>query len=335
MTMRNVRLPEPLGSTSALGIGCASLGSRISRRAGLSALARAHDAGIRWFDVAPSYGDGEAESLLGTFVQGRRSELHICTKVGILPARSSPLLHMAKPVMRSIVAAFPAIRGHVARVRPAPVHQRVDGRMVMSSINASLARLRCDHVDVLALHDASPEDVVREDVLRALERAVSDGKARAVAVASSGEACRAAVNEALPYALVQFANNPFERTLEDLRAAGGRPVGFVTHSVFGTSGALQRLERILAASPDQRAVLTGAGYNGPIGRMASDFLADYAFSTNSSGVTLVSSFGSAHLATNVERVAAPPPRAFVLDLATHLLKSPADHASATSGVWTT
>ena len=74
---------------SAIGMGCASLGSRVGRREGLKALARAYDAGITWFDVAPSYGDAEAETILGEFVQGRRDKIRICTKVGIRPPRTT------------------------------------------------------------------------------------------------------------------------------------------------------------------------------------------------------------------------------------------------------
>src|SRR5262249_28655811 len=61
--IRNVSLPGMRIEASALGFGCASLGSRVSASHGLSALARAHEAGINWFDIAPAYGAGEAEAI--------------------------------------------------------------------------------------------------------------------------------------------------------------------------------------------------------------------------------------------------------------------------------
>src|SRR5258708_34049436 len=86
------------GARSAIGMGCASLGSRVGRREGLRALNRAYDAGVTWFDVAPSYGDAEAETILGEFVQGRRDKIKLSTKVGIRPAPTPLVMRVAKPI---------------------------------------------------------------------------------------------------------------------------------------------------------------------------------------------------------------------------------------------
>ena len=56
--MRMVRVPRLDRDVSAIGFGCASLGSRISAADGRRAIARALDLGLTWFDVAPPYGDG-------------------------------------------------------------------------------------------------------------------------------------------------------------------------------------------------------------------------------------------------------------------------------------
>src|SRR6516164_2614071 len=69
------------------GIETASLGSRISPKVGLDALARAHEAGVAWYDLAPAYGAGEAESIFSRFLAGRRERLSILTKVGLAPPR--------------------------------------------------------------------------------------------------------------------------------------------------------------------------------------------------------------------------------------------------------
>jgi aryl-alcohol dehydrogenase-like predicted oxidoreductase len=63
-------------NVSVLGFGCASLGSRIGARPGLLALEQAFDAGISWYDVAPSYGDGNAEAILGNFLVSDPLQLH-------------------------------------------------------------------------------------------------------------------------------------------------------------------------------------------------------------------------------------------------------------------
>src|SRR5689334_14528424 len=87
--MRRIPVANLENGASIVGMGCASLGSRVGRHDGLKALNRALEVGITWFDVAPSYGDAEAENIIGKFAQGKRSKIQICTKVGILPARRS------------------------------------------------------------------------------------------------------------------------------------------------------------------------------------------------------------------------------------------------------
>src|SRR5882757_6399390 len=73
---------EALGRrVSGVGLGCASLDSRIGVRKGLEALERAYEAGIAWYDVAPSYGDAMAESTLGEFASRKRDSVYVCTRL--------------------------------------------------------------------------------------------------------------------------------------------------------------------------------------------------------------------------------------------------------------
>ncbi|MFX6040902.1 aldo/keto reductase, partial [Acinetobacter baumannii] len=58
-----------------LGFGCAPMLGRVGRKDSLRALAIAYDNGIRHFDVARSYGFGEAEALLGEFLAGKRQHV--------------------------------------------------------------------------------------------------------------------------------------------------------------------------------------------------------------------------------------------------------------------
>src|ERR1700682_229903 len=191
-------------------MGCASLGSRISRRDGLIALNRALDAGVTWFDVAPSYGDAEAEGILGEFVRGRRHKVQICTKTGILPSPTSFAMRAAKPILRSAVATFPFLRKYVTRARPAAAKIPITAEMIFSSIDASLRRINTDHVDVFALHGAEADEVARDDVIAALERLVRLGKAKAISIASSLECGLLGATSSDIYKIIQVTNNPFE-----------------------------------------------------------------------------------------------------------------------------
>lgn len=169
---------------SPIGFGCASLGSRISGRHGQRMIARALDAGINWFDVAPAYGDGRAETLLGQALARRsRESIHICTKVGIAPRQVGPVLRAAKPVIRGLLKGVPRLRERLARQRPA-IRTPVRPEQIETSLIASLKTLKTDYVDLLLLHDPAPEDAADmekwDEVLAELEHVKSRGLVRLI-----------------------------------------------------------------------------------------------------------------------------------------------------------
>jgi aryl-alcohol dehydrogenase-like predicted oxidoreductase len=84
----------------------------------VQAVHRALDLGVNFFDVAPSYGHGKAEEVLGIALQGRRATAIVATKV------------------RLAAEEMDDINGAVTR-----------------SVDTSLRRLRMDAVDVLHVHN--------------------------------------------------------------------------------------------------------------------------------------------------------------------------------------
>lgn len=307
MSLRFVTLPGTGLTASALGFGCASLGSRIGRTDGLRALAEAHDGGVIWFDVAPPYGAGEAEAILGEFLAGRRASVRVCTKVGLAGPERSGLMRFAYRLGRPLAARFAGLRRRfraAAATRYRPI--ALDAAGIAASLDRSLARLRTDHVDVFALHAPSPADAVRDDVIRALEDILTSGKARQVCVAGYLDACRAAAAAGLPYRVLQLADDPETEPLAALRVAAGRPIATVTHSVFGFDGALSRLVARLEADPAAVRRLQAAGYDGPAGQAAARLLIDRAFASNPDGVVLASMFAPPHRRLNLARAALPP-----------------------------
>jgi aryl-alcohol dehydrogenase-like predicted oxidoreductase len=297
---------ESLGRrVSSIGFGCASLGSRIGVREGLETLERAYEAGITWYDVAPSYGDAMAESIWGEFASRKRDSVYVCTKVGMRPADTPAVMRLLKPMSRIVVATFPSLRRQVSRVRPQPFKVPLSAELIRTSVEESLRRLRTDYVDVLALHRPDVEEVVREDIILALERVVQDGKARAISIAGNLEAGLKGLDQSLPYRLVQIANNPLEPNLEKLkeRARPGRT--FVTYGTFSS------LDGLVARINEQKEVLSALrelGYRGNLTEMAAAFLVDYAFATNSTGVTLFSMLQKEHLEFNLLRLKNHPTR---------------------------
>ncbi|WP_060885841.1 aldo/keto reductase, partial [Streptomyces caniscabiei] len=136
-----------------------------------AAIDAAWDAGIRTFDTAPHYGLGLSERRLGAALRGRPRESYtISTKVGRL------LVENSAPEGDDLANGFAV---------PA-THRRVfdftaDG--VLRSLDASLARLGLDRVDVVLLHD--PDDHVEQalsEAYPALERLRDEGVVGAIGV---------------------------------------------------------------------------------------------------------------------------------------------------------
>jgi aryl-alcohol dehydrogenase-like predicted oxidoreductase len=117
-------------TVSALGFGCGAVGGLMVRGAAddqRQAVARAIEAGIRYFDTAPSYGDGRSEENLGRVLQelGQDArDLVVGTKVRV-----------------------------PAELFAAPGSAQVVARTVRESIEASLRRLRRERVHLLQLHN--------------------------------------------------------------------------------------------------------------------------------------------------------------------------------------
>src|SRR5256885_3374467 len=105
------------------------------------------DAGGSLLDTADVYGDGDAESVLGSLLAAvvTRDDVLIATKAGLRPTRER---------------RRDTSRGHLLR-----------------SLDGSLSRLGVDHVDLWQVHGYDP-DTPLEETLSALDFAVSSGRAR-------------------------------------------------------------------------------------------------------------------------------------------------------------
>jgi aryl-alcohol dehydrogenase-like predicted oxidoreductase len=319
--MRGIEFAPLARSISAIGFGCASLGSRVDGRRGMAALARAYEAGVTWFDVAPSYGDGHAEGLLGKFLAGKRAHVAICTKVGIVPGRVSLAMRIAKPAVQWIITLRPEMRNHVTSFRPPAQRMQLTGPFIESSIVESLRRLQTDYVDVLALHEATLDDVQRDDVLRTLDNIISKGYARAISLAGDPVVALAAVKLSERFRIMQFANNVFASNiaLAKQQLPPNRVVGFVTHSVFGHNGSLDALTAMIEKDAGKRGLMDAAGYRDKPRRAAAAFLFDFALASNPDGVVLLSMYQAQHFSFNLSRLTAAPPAEVVLELASRLV----------------
>ena len=171
---------------SALGFGAAPIGNLYAPVAEEEALAAVHaalDGGVSFFDTAPYYGYGLSESRLGRALAGRpRGTYAISTKVGRR--------------LEDEPTAGPGRHGFAVGGRDAVFDYSRDG--VLRSFEASLERLRTDHVDVLLLHDIGrlthgEDHPVRlrqalDEALPAMAELKASGACRAIGIGVNEEA---------------------------------------------------------------------------------------------------------------------------------------------------
>lgn len=308
--MRRVRLGKTGIEASVLGFGCASLGSRVSAEAGLRAMAAAHDRGVAWFDLAPVYGRGAAEEIAAQFFRGRRDRVGICTKVGLAPPKNTAGINgmVARcliPFARQIASAVPSLREKLRRSgMQANLKLPLTPELLRDSLESSLRRMGTDHVDLYALHNATTEEIARDDLLRTLEDILAAGKARAVAVASGPDVAAAAIARGAPFGAVQFAlpalGTSSPSALFDAGRAAG--IGTLAHSVLGVGDVLADLSHKIQADASTRKVLADLG--GDPARVLGRALIARALGLNPEGVVLVSMFSDRSLAANIAVVEA-------------------------------
>ena len=175
-------------STSGIGFGTHALHRLLTTRARQGLLQAAYDRGVRHFDTAPSYGAGTAELELGRFAAGRRSELVLTSKFGITSGRLAaniPGWLYAQMALRLLAKAAGFNKG--PQREPARDFSAAQAR---ASVEASLRRLKTDHVDVLYLHEPRLELLGETDaLLRTLQSLKDSGKVRYFGLSGHGNEC--------------------------------------------------------------------------------------------------------------------------------------------------
>lgn len=289
--MRTIYHPVLKREVSAIGFGCASLGSRIAPSEGLRALGQAYDLGVNWFDVAPPYGDGQAEAILGSFLHGRRDQAIVCTKVGIARPEISTIKKLLRSPARWAVQRFPSLRKQVSRARSVGIRPPLEPTAILKSVQASLRHLKTDYVDVLALHEPNVGDCANPEILETLADVRKQGLARTIAIAGSLDSISAGFNASRLYEGAQLPNSPASRNLERLcKSIPNERFFSVTHSIFDPAVS-KRLDQSLRATK---------GSPG-LERSSAQLLIDYALAKNPAGTVVLSMYANRHIIDNCTR----------------------------------
>jgi aryl-alcohol dehydrogenase-like predicted oxidoreductase len=193
-------------------------------QASLHAIRKAFDLGITFFDTSSVYGYGHSEDLLGQALESVRSQVVLATKAG--------LVRYGDPV----------------DLAPAAIRK---------SLELSLRRLRTDRVDLLQLHNPSPERMRKaDDLLRLRDALLAEGKIRAFGVSVREPSDGLAAIESLRPDAIQVNFNLLDRRAIDcglFSAAQAAGCGLIARTplCFGfLSGAIN--EQTAFAADDHR-----------------------------------------------------------------------------------
>ncbi|MDQ3912345.1 MAG: aldo/keto reductase [Actinomycetota bacterium] len=154
-----------LGNTglrvSEIGFGAWAIGGDawgpVEDAESLAAIERALELGVNFIDTADVYGEGRSESLVSEAISGRRDEVVVSTKGGLM--------------------------GHHREPEREPVYDRPE--KIIEACEASLERLKIDYTDVYFCHIWWDKHEETEAFIEAFERLKKDGKVRAVGVSTN------------------------------------------------------------------------------------------------------------------------------------------------------
>ena len=165
-------------TVSAIGLGCMGMtggyGPPHDHAAMIKLLHRAVDQGVTFFDTAQAYGPLINEALLGEGLAPFRDDLVIASKFGFV-----------------ILADGTRTRG---------LNSRPDN--IRAVAEASLKRLRTDHLDLFYQHRVDPE-VPIEDVAGTVKNLIAEGKVRAFGLSEAGAGTIRRAHAVQPVAAVQ------------------------------------------------------------------------------------------------------------------------------------
>jgi D-threo-aldose 1-dehydrogenase len=160
-------------AASRLGIGGGPLGGlfrHVPEEDAIATVERAWEAGVRLFDVAPFYGHGRAERLVGGVLRTKpRESFVLSTKVGRL--------------LRDGAATAPSAFVDADALEP-QFDYSADG--VRRSLEESLDRLGLDRVDVALIHDPEEHlDEALDEAYPALAELRHEGVVSAIGVGTN------------------------------------------------------------------------------------------------------------------------------------------------------
>jgi aryl-alcohol dehydrogenase-like predicted oxidoreductase len=198
---------------SRIGLGAMTMAGTYTSEGGLddvesiATIRRALDLGVTHIDTAEIYGPFHSEEIVGQAIRGRRDDVVIATKFGLIQhGEGAPRVGVLDSSPRNVRAA----------------------------VEGSLTRVGTDHIDLYYQHRVDPGTPI-EDTVGALAELVTEGKIRYIGLSEAGPDTIRRANAVHPVTAVQTEYSLWTRDVEAeilplLRELG---VGFVPYSPLG------------------------------------------------------------------------------------------------------
>jgi aryl-alcohol dehydrogenase-like predicted oxidoreductase len=189
----------------AMGMSTAFTGAGQDDAESIRTIHRALDLGVTLLDTAEIYGPFTNEELVGEAIKGRRDQVVLATKFGM-----------------------------VSHAGDGPGHLDSSPANVRTALEGSLRRLGTDHVDLYYQHRVDPATPI-EDTVGALADLVDEGKVRHVGLSEAWVGTIRRAQAVYPITALQSEYSLFTRDQEAevlplLRELG---IGFVAYSPLG------------------------------------------------------------------------------------------------------